>query len=64
MKTTNNHEGELVMAYGNNVRNSTLRPRTFYMICLGPNDNIIGHLIFKLSTKQILITMIDSKVPF
>ena len=45
------------MAYDTNVGNNTLRPRTFFVLYIGPNDNGIGHLIFKLSTKQILITM-------
>ena len=56
-KTTNNHEGELVMAYNNNTGNNTLYPRTFYALYIGLNNNGIVHLIFKLSTKQILNTM-------
>ena len=32
-KTTNNHEGELVMAYGSNAGSNTLCPRTSYVIC-------------------------------
>ena len=38
-------------------------PRTFYALYIGPNDNGIGHSIFKLSTKQILITMKNQPVP-
>ena len=30
-KTTDKHEGELVMAYNNNARSNTLYPRTFYV---------------------------------
>ena len=37
--------------YDTNVDNNTLRPRTFYVLYIGPNDNDNGHLIFKLSTK-------------
>ena len=44
------------MAYNTNVGNNTLRPRTFYVLYIGLNDKGNGHLIFKLSTKQILIT--------
>ena len=55
-KTTNNHEGELVVAYDTNTRNNTLRLRTFNVLYIRPNDNCNGHLIFKLSTKQISVT--------
>ena len=33
------------------------------VLYIGPNDNGIGHLIFKLSTKQILTTMKYQLVP-
>ena len=49
-RTIDNYEGELVMAYDNNVGKYTLHPRTFYALYIGPNDNGKGHLIFKLST--------------
>ena len=49
-KTTNNHEGELVMAYNINAGNNALRLRTFYVLYIGPNDDSNGHLIYKLST--------------
>ena len=45
------------MAYNTNAENHTLYPRTFYALHIGPNDNGIGHLIFKLSSKQISTTM-------
>ena len=45
------------MAYNNNTGNNTLYPRTFYALYIGLNNNGIVHLIFKLSTKQILNTM-------
>ena len=57
LKTTNKYEGGLVMAYKNNVKNNTLNPRTFYALYIGPIDDGAGHLIFKLSTKQILTTL-------
>ena len=50
-KTTNKHEGELVMTYGNNARSNTLYPRRFYALYIGPNNNDDGHLIFRLSMK-------------
>ena len=62
-KTTNNHEGKPVMACDTNTENNTLYPRTFYVLFIGPNDNGIGYLIFKISTKQILITMKYQPVP-
>ena len=55
-KTTNKLEGELVMAYDNNARSKTLYQRPFFALCIGPNDSGTDHSIFKLSTKQILIT--------
>ena len=35
-KTTNNYEDELVMAYNNNSKSSTLYPRTLYVLYIGP----------------------------
>ena len=45
------------MAYDNNNGNNTLCLRIFYALYIGPNDNGKGRLIFKLSTKQILVTI-------
>ena len=45
------------MAYNANAKNNTLCQKTFYALYIGPNDNGNSHLIFKLSTKQILITI-------
>ena len=45
------------MAYDTNTGSNTLYPRTFYALYIGPNNNGIGHLIFKLSMKQILTTI-------
>ena len=46
-----------MMAYDINAGNNTLHPRTFYALYIGSNDNGVGHLIFILSTKQILTTL-------
>ena len=51
------------MAYDNNVRSNKLYPRILYALYIGPNNNGTGHLIFKLSTKQILTTMKYKPVP-
>ena len=56
-KTANSHEGELVMAYNTKNGSNTIRLRTFYTLYIKPKDSGNGHLIFKLSTKQILVTM-------
>ena len=50
-KSTNSHEGELVIAYNNNNRNNALRPRIFYTLYIGPNDDGNDHLIYELLTK-------------
>ena len=62
-KTTNTHEGGLVMAYNNSARINTLYSRTFYALYIGPNNNSAGYSIFKLSTKQILTTPKYKPVP-
>ena len=51
------------MAYNTNTGTDILCPITFYVLHIGPNDNGIGHLIFKLSTRQIVITMKYQPVP-
>ena len=55
-KGTNSHKGELVIAYNNKVGNKTLRPRVFYALYIRRSDNDNGHLIYRLSTDQILVT--------
>ena len=55
-KSTNNHKGELVIAYDNKIGNKTLSPKIFYALYSKPNDIGNGHLIYRLSTDQILVT--------
>ena len=56
-KSTNSHKGELVIAYNNKVENKTLHPRVFYALYIKPDVDISkGHLIYRLSTDQILVT--------
>ena len=45
------------MAYDTIAENSTLYPGVFYAFYIGQNNNGICHLIFRISTKQILTTM-------
>ena len=54
--STDSHEGELVITYNNKVRNKILRPRAFYALSVRPNDNGNGHLMYRLSTDQIVVT--------
>ena len=56
-KTTNNYESRLVIAY------NALYPKILYVLYIRPKDNGIGHLIFKISTKQILNTMKYQPIP-
>ena len=62
-KSTNSHKGELVVAYDNKVENRTLRPRVFYALYVRPNDDGNGHLIYRLSMDQILVTKEYQSVP-
>ena len=50
------HEGELIIAYENIFGNKTLRPRVFYALYVRPNDNGNRHLMYRLSTSQIVVT--------
>ena len=61
--STNSHKGELVIAYNTNPINSTLCPRLFYALYIGPNNGDNSHLIYKLSTDQILVTIKYQSVP-
>ena len=60
---TNSHKGELVIAYNANTINSTLCPRLLYALYTGPNNGGNSHLIYKLYTDQILVTMKYQSVP-
>ena len=52
------------MTYDTNTGSNTLHPRIlFYTLYIGPNNNGIGHLMFKISTKQISTTMKYQSVP-
>ena len=55
--------GELVLAYDVRANNKTSRPRVFYTLYIGPNDGGTGHSVFKLSTKQMIITPRCKPVP-
>ena len=63
-KSTNSHEGELVIAFGTNSGNNALRPRIFYALYIGPNND--GN---KLNLKvmfirfRILTTVLDTYQP-
>ena len=50
-KTSKNYEGDLCMAYNTNTETSELYHKTFDVLYIGPDDNDIGHLIFKTSMK-------------
>ena len=54
--STDSHEGELIIPYDNKVRYKTLHPRAFYALYIKPNEKGSGHLIYRLSTDQIVVT--------
>ena len=55
--------GKLVLAYDIRANNNTSRPTAFYALYIGPNDDVTGHLIFKLPTKKMIITQRCKPVP-
>ena len=55
-KSLNSHKGELDIAYNTKFEYKTLHPRVFYVLYIRPNDVDNGHLIYGLSTDQILVT--------
>ena len=61
-KSTNSHKSELVITYNNKTGNNTLHPKVLYIVYWTNGDNN-GHLIYKLSTNQILVTMKYQPVP-
>ena len=44
--------GELVVAYDVLSKNKTSKPKTFYALYIGPNDEGTSYSVFKLSTKK------------
>ena len=62
-KSANSHKSELVIAYDTNAVNNSLHPRIFYTLYIGSNDDGDGHLIYKISTDKILVTMKYQSVP-
>ena len=61
--STNSHKSELVIAYDNKVGNRPLRPKLFSALYIRPKDDGNSHLIYKLSTDQILVTKEYQSVP-
>ena len=61
--STDSHEGELIIVYDNKVRYKTLHPRAFYSLYIKPNEKGSGHLIYRLSTDQIVVTKEYQIVP-
>ena len=62
-KSTNSHKGELVIAYNNQASNNKQNPKLFYSLYIKPNCDGNSHLIYTLSTDQILVTMKYQSVP-
>ena len=56
-KNTNSHKSELVIAYNNKAGNNALHQKVFYVLYIEPNAVNNGHLIYNLSTDQIVVTM-------
>ena len=54
---------ELVLAYDVQANNKTSRTRAFYTLDIGPNNGGTGHSVFKLLTKQMVITQRCKPVP-
>ena len=55
--------GELVLAYDVLSNNKMSKPRAFYAMYIGPNDEGTGHSVFKLSTKKMIITSRCKPIP-
>ena len=55
--------GELVLAYDIKLNNKTSKPRAFYALYIGPNDEGTGHSVFKLSTKAMIVTPRCKPIP-
>ena len=57
------HGGGLIIAYDNKFRCKTLHLRAFYTLYVRPNEESNWHLIYSLSTDQIVITKEYQTVP-
>ena len=55
--------GELVLAYDVKSNNKTSKPRAYYALYIRPNDGGIGHSVFKLSTKAMIVTPRCKPIP-
>ena len=55
--------GELVLAYDVKSNNKTSKPRAFHALYIGPNDAGIDHLVFKLATKNMILTPRCKPIP-
>ena len=56
-------QSELVIACNNKAGNNKLHPKVFYALYVKINDDNNSHLIYKISTGQILVTMKYQSVP-
>ena len=62
-KSTNNHKGQLLIAYDNKIGNKTQHQRLFYTLYIRPSDNGNEYSIYRLFTDQILVTEEYQPVP-
>ena len=44
------------MVYDVTSNNMAAHPRTFFTWCIGSNNGVTGHAVFKLSTKRLVTT--------
>ena len=61
--STNNHKGDLIIAYDNKVRNKTLCSRIFYALYVKSNQEGNGYLIYRLDKDLIVVTKNFRTVP-
>ena len=54
---------ELVLAYNAKSTNKTSKPRAFHALYIGPNDTGIGHSVFKLASKNTIVTPRCKPIP-
>ena len=55
--------GEFLLAYDVKSNNRTSKPRAFHVLCIGPNDAGTGHSVFKLATKNMIVTPRCKPIP-